>query len=104
LSTLAFSFVLLIMGRWSAANDETLFDLFRRGIASTTNLDPQLIRSVQENHFPQVALKNFAPLYRKKCVKYNLDQELDGGRRTERGRPIGKFFWLIVLLLIISFC
>jgi hypothetical protein len=90
--------------RWSAANDETLHDLFRRGLASTTNLDPKLIRRVQETHFPQVALRNFAPLYRKKCVKYNLNQEVSGGRRTaaeeERGRTTGKFFWLIVVLLI----
>jgi hypothetical protein len=93
--------------RWSAANDETLADLFRRGLASTTNLDPRLIRQVQEAHFPQVSLRNFAPLYRKKCVKYNLDQEVTGGRRTaaaaeERGRTTGKFFWLIVVLIISS--
>lgn len=92
--------------RWSAANDETLADLFRRGIASTTNLDPRLIRQVQEAHLPQVLLKNFAPLYRKKCLKYNLDQQVTGGRRTsaaeEGGRTTGKCFWLIVVLIIRS--
>lgn len=84
----------MVRPRWSAVNDETLADLFRRGLASTTNLDPKLIRLVQERYFPQVALRNFAPLYRKKCLKYNIDQEKAGGRRTaaeERGRTIGKF-------------
>ena len=70
--------------KWGKAEDLKLADLFKRGLrskgVSPTDLSTKAIRAVLETHFPDREYRSFAPLFRAKARKWNIDQTLRGER------------------------
>ena len=87
-------------GLWGHTENSKLQKLFiqrsNRGGVDSKNLNASHIRSVLEEHFPDRVYNNFAPLFRAKARKFNLNQELEGARQT-RGKNCYHFFTEIPL-------
>ena len=77
---------------WKLEDDEKLAALFRKGKnkggVDSNNTDRDYIKKVLNNHFGgdgnDFVYSNFAPLFRKKCAKWNLNEELSGARRGRK--------------------
>ena len=81
---------------WGVNEDLKLHRLFRirnnRGGVDYRDLTQKSVNEVQEKHFPDRPYKNFAPLFRNKARKWNINNALLGARLAQ-----GK---LMTLLLI----
>lgn len=71
--------------RWGKADDAKLVQLWRtphNGV-DPTKLDQESVKAVHAKHFSQFKYVNFAPLYRGKARDFNVNQTLDGHRKSE---------------------
>jgi hypothetical protein len=67
--------------RWKPADDAKLSSLFQSKRLDPTKIDKESIKKALKDHFPERKYSSFAPLYRAKCSKWNLEQQLAGKRR-----------------------
>ena len=71
---------------WGKTEDLKLQKLFQlrndRGGVDPTDLQQETIKVVRVQHFPDRAYKNFAPLFRSKARKWNLNKALLNSRRA----------------------
>jgi len=72
---------------WSKADDSKLRTLFTRGIR-IGGLDPddlglKTVEGVYKRFWSDRVLDSFKPLYRRKVCKFNLNTELEGGRKMQ---------------------
>jgi hypothetical protein len=65
--------------RWSAADDAKLSQLFRIGKLNPKETDNQGIHKALK-YWPAKKYEAFAVLYKRKCSKWNLEQNLAGAR------------------------
>ena len=76
---------------WGKNEDSKLQRLFKlrndRGGIDSEDLTQKTIKVVRETHFPDRAYKNFAPLFRSKARKWNLNNALIGARPA-RGKSM----------------
>ena len=81
---------------WGKNEDLKLHRLFKlrvdRGGINPRDLTQKAIKEVQEEHFPDRPYKSFAPLFRNKARRWNINHALLGARLSQ-----GK---LMTLLLI----
>ena len=81
---------------WGKNEDLKLHRLFKirddRGGIDPRDLTQKTVKKVQEAHFPDRPYKNFAPLFRSKARRWNINHALLGARLSQ-----GK---LMTLLLI----
>ena len=81
---------------WGKDEDLKLHRLFKvrndRGGVDSRDLIQKAIKEVQEEHFPDRPYRSFAPLFRNKARKWNINNALLGARLSQ-----GK---LMTLLLI----
>ena len=81
---------------WGKNEDLKLHRLFRirndRGGVDSRDLTQKSVKAVQEKNFPDRPYKNFAPLFRNKARRWNINHALLGARLSQ-----GK---LMTLLLI----
>ena len=81
---------------WGKNEDLKLHRLFKlrvdRGGINPRDLTQKYIKEVQEGHFPDRPYKSFAPLFRNKARRWNINHALLGARLSQ-----GK---LMTLLLI----
>ena len=81
---------------WGKNEDLKLHRLFKirddRGGIDPRDLTQKKVKKVQEAHFPDRPYKNFAPLFRSKARRWNINHALLGARLSQ-----GK---LMTLLLI----
>ena len=81
---------------WGENEDLKLHRLFKirndRGGVDSRDLTQKAVKVVQEKHFPDRPYKNFAPLFRNKARRWNINHALFGARLSQ-----GK---LMTLLLI----
>ena len=54
-----------------------------RGGVDSLDLTQETIKAVREAHFPDRAYRNFAPLFRNKARKWNLNNALIGSRKAQ---------------------
>jgi hypothetical protein len=71
--------------RWGKADDKKLAELFR---TPRNNIDPEdlsieAVKSIHKKYFNQFKYQNFAPLYRDKARSWNVNQSLEGHRRSK---------------------
>ena len=71
---------------WRKTEDLKLQKLFQlrddRNGVDPTDLQQETIKVVRAQHFPDRAYKNFAPLFRSKARKWNLNNALLNSRRA----------------------
>ena len=71
---------------WGKTEDLKLQKLFKlrndRNGVDPTDLQQETIKVVRAHHFPDRAYKNFAPLFRSKARKWNLNNALLNSRRA----------------------
>ena len=81
---------------WGKNEDLKLHRLFKvrndRGGVDSRDLTQKSVKAVQEKNFPDRPYKNFAPLFRSKARRWNINHALLGARLSQ-----GK---LMTLLLI----
>ena len=54
-----------------------------RGGVNSNDLNSDYIKRVLRQHFPDRQYNNFAPLFRAKARKFNLNEALDGARQAK---------------------
>ena len=77
------SLALAMVRSWNDSDNKKLADLFRkgpnRGGIDSTKYDKDTIHKVLSKHFgDEFEFKNFSPLFKRKCAKWNLDKNLTG--------------------------
>lgn len=82
------------MARWSRPDDAKLAKLFETKKLDPTKTDKVSIH-LAKKHFPDKKHENFAPLYRDKCAKWELGEELSGKRRGAKTTTKSEFPLLV---------
>ena len=67
--------------KWGKQDDAKLANLFRRKKVNPAKLDKETIKKVWTQYFPERRYENFAPLFRRKCRGWSIEQTLRGGRK-----------------------
>lgn len=73
--------------KWGKEHNLKLQSLFlkrnERGGVNSNDLNSDYIKRVLRQHFPDRQYNNFAPLFRAKARKFNLNEALDGARQAK---------------------
>ena len=84
---------------WGKNEDLKLHRLFKirndRGGVDSRDLTQKSVKAVQEKNFPDRPYKNFAPLFRSKARRWNINHALLGARLSQ-----GKLMTLLLINFI----
>ena len=73
---------------WNPDDDKKLASLFKlgpkKGGVDPKKTDKDTIKLILNRHFGEFVYDNFAPLFRRKCAKWNTGKELEGARRGRK--------------------
>ena len=91
---------------WGKNEDLKLHRLFKirddRGGIDPRDLTQKTVKKVQEAHFPDRPYKNFAPLFRSKARRWNINHTLLGARLSQ-GKLMTLLFINFVFIVFTDF-